>query len=245
MCRLRSDIEEKFGSGSKEAVEILCKDRDCGDVMCADKFQPNFKTGKENYENCCALAVNGGQWLFHPTPGGKMAIRQWLAMLFKDSVVEERLWNGTATLDQGFLWNAVMQKSTESMPLYKWDKATKKYIMYERLHRNNISTNTYVISMFRWQSKCHGLCGSMGWVIGYDVYYKPGNQLTCVQPKKMADRVVSIHMNCGGSTELKTELLTQWLNWTYDEERYWANSKTLKGAMFPNRNITPIVFPDW
>ena len=86
----------------------------------------------------------------------------------------------------------------------------------------------------------------MGWVIGYDSYFKqPGNQLVCVQPKKMADRVVSMHLNCGGDTESKAQMLTSWLNWTFDEELYWNRSKTLRGAIFPDRMIPPIVFPDW
>lgn len=91
MCRLRSDVYEKYRLGSKQETDITCKERDCGDVMCADKFQPSFKLGKENYVDCCALITNGGQWLIHPTPGGKMAIRQWLALLFIDSVVQVRV----------------------------------------------------------------------------------------------------------------------------------------------------------
>lgn len=139
-----------------------------------------------------------------------------------------------------------MQKTTDSTPLYRWNKTAKAYVKYDRLHRNNVTTQTYVVSMFRWQSKCHGLCGSMGWVIGYDAYYKqPNNQLTCVQPRKMAERTVSIHLNCGGNTEDKSNLLNYWLNWTFDEDLYWNRSKTLRGAMHPDRQIPPIVFPDW
>ena len=46
------------------------------------------------------MPVNGGLWLVHATPRGKNLLQAWLAVMYNEYVVDGRMWNGTATLDQ-------------------------------------------------------------------------------------------------------------------------------------------------
>ena len=46
------------------------------------------------------MVLNGGQWLLHPTYRGTLFIQAWLALMYKDLVVDGRMWNGTGQMDQ-------------------------------------------------------------------------------------------------------------------------------------------------
>ena len=83
-----------------------------------------------------------------------MFISQWLAKVHEDSVVKEKMFNGTAELDQGLAWHTIHQPLKGSTPLYRWNSTQKSYENYTLLHRNGILTRAYVVSVFRFNTRC-------------------------------------------------------------------------------------------
>ena len=90
--------------------------------------------------------------------------------------------------------------------------------------------------------------------LGWNHYYRgepPLEQLVCVMPKKYYDRVIALHQNCCGVLEEKRKGMMDLgpLNWTYDEERYDEEAKGTRhlwgNADIPERDIHPVVEPDW
>lgn len=196
-----------------------CRDRGCADVTCSEDFQPNFKPGRENLMTCCNSPipnVNGGECLVHPTEGGRLLMDLWYKLVYQNYVIEGRMWNGTARMDQSLLWVVLNDPGVRS---------------------NGI--RALMASMHRFQS-AFGPCGMMGNNIPFDSYVKDGRKV-CVMPRKSAGRMISYHKTGGD----KEAVLASWINWTVDEERYEEESKTMGDAFHPQRKVPRLVFPDW
>ena len=127
------------------------------------------------------------------------------------------------------------------VPLYKWDSDRKVHTQYGTIERD-VGEMVYRISAQLSQSICSESCGWMGSNMPFSFEWNTEKQqLVCLMPKKSADRMISMHMNCNSYMKSKAKLMKAYAGglrrgWSIDELRYKDDLRK-----DPRRSV----FPDW
>lgn len=207
-----------------------------------DRGEPS----RANIPPCTGITVNGGFWVFSPSPVGKLLLDLWVAAMFQEYWVSGKLQLGTVQMD----YQLVGREYT--IPLYHWHETSATYVPNNVLHRGTSKARIFRLSAQRLQNRCYSICGMLGPNMGHS-HYIQGGRLVCVMPRKMYDRVIMMHQNC--CTDYDEKLRVMKLlgpgNWTYNETRYLEEAKIPRHIWGnPAHNISdtdvlPVVDPDW
>ena len=229
----------------------------------------------KNFASCGTGIVNSGIIIFRPTEVGKILMELYLAAVLEDYIVSGKTWNGTSKGDyQLILEKAMMTGNNFIAKTYSWSPENKTYVVSGSTARGNGVARIWRISNQIIGNRCHGLCGTLGPNIGYNHYFIPLNpdvkskaerylgeplpqyanqQLVCVMREKEALRTVAIHNSCCGDYNEKKKLMLElgMLKWTWNQSKYEEEALIPRrfygnpSAGIPDRDVLPVVEPDW